>query len=94
MNFILATTLALFLCGSIPAQGPCFKDADKDGKCDVCGREPGGRQGNRQDQGNQQMKGKRQGRQGCCQRRCGGRAQQESAKPAPQPDQASQPEQK
>jgi hypothetical protein len=88
MKFLGIATLALFLTGGLAAQGPGprFKDENKDGKCDICGRERAGRQDGQQR--GPRMRGNCQGRgHGHCGRYCCGQGQQESAKPAPQAEQ-------
>lgn len=66
--------------------GPRYADADKDGKCDVCGRTPGQGQGRGMRQGRGPGRGMR-GRMGC---RCGQcpacqGAQNRQRQPAPAP---------
>ncbi|MCW5978021.1 MAG: hypothetical protein KIT09_08075 [Bryobacteraceae bacterium] len=90
MKFIGSAILALILAGGAMAQPPSgtgrfFKDENKDGKCDVCGREPG--------QCRPAMRGNRQGRGGCCAREarggrgCGRWQQAPAEKPAPPAEQ-------
>jgi hypothetical protein len=82
-KMMLGAAAVLLAAGmSVSAQnrggpGPRFADADKDGKCDICGRTPGQGPGQVMRQGRGPGRGMMRGRMGCGRGQCGCCGQQQ-----------------